>query len=362
MKRRFLAPSLLACLLIPAAVPTASADTLFISSTGTGGGTEYANVKVTKIAGDKITFQVAGRESTKDLKQVIRMKIDDEPALSAAEDAYASSDFKTAAANYQKAVIASKKDWVRDWAAVRLADAANKSGEFDKAVTAYVALVQKNPEAAAKVKPTMPDAGSTYLDTGMVQIDSALKEKLTQEQQQALLSLRLDIHMLKKDAAGAAEDAKKLQDLGGGSAAVPTKVVAETTLSLAKLDVSNKEYAKAQKAIDDNRALFTDPAQQAEALFLLAQAQQALAKDDTDKLKDAALNYMRVVAHFKDADGKPHVVESLLGAAGILEQLKDTAGATKLYQQIVNQYAEDPGAAKAKEKLAVLKPAEKPVK
>src|SRR5689334_3750522 len=66
----------------------ARADTLFISSGG-GNPVQYANVKVLRIAGGQIVYTLAsGTENRKPLEQVVRMQIDDEPALNAAEQAF----------------------------------------------------------------------------------------------------------------------------------------------------------------------------------------------------------------------------------------------------------------------------------
>jgi TolA-binding protein len=70
---------------------------------------------------------------------------------------------------------------------------------------------------------------------------------------------------------------------------------------------------------------------------------------DPTALKDAAIAYLRVVAHFKEAANAPHVPEAMMGAASILEELGDTAGALRLYQDVVAKYAASPvaGAANA---------------
>jgi hypothetical protein len=68
---------------------------------------------------------------------------------------------------------------------------------------------------------------------------------------------------------------------------------------------------------------------------------------------------MRVVAHFKDAAGAPHVAESLFKTAQILEKLKDDKTASETYQQVAAQYPDSPVAAQAKESAERLKKARK---
>ena len=95
-------------------------------------------------------------------------------------------------------------------------------------------------------------------------------------------------------------------------------------------------------------ALFVDPAQRGEALFLLAQSTGATAQD-TNQLKDAALAYMRVVAACGSLPGKPHVAESLLAAAATEEKLKNPKEALLIYNQMITEFAGTPAATKAKE-------------
>jgi TolA-binding protein len=64
---------------------------------------------------------------------------------------------------------------------------------------------------------------------------------------------------------------------------------------------------------------------------------------------------MRVVADFKETPGKPHVAESLLKTAQIEEQLAEPDVATRVYQQVADQFPADPAAPQAKQDLDRLK-------
>ncbi len=101
--------------------------------------------------------------------------------------------------------------------------------------------------------------------------------------------------------------------------------------------------------------MFIDASQQAEALFILAECRPALAGNEKDALKDAALAYMRVVAVAKDEPGRPRVVDSLLKTAAILESLNEPQSAARLFEQVVAQYPDDPSAPKAHDGLERLK-------
>jgi hypothetical protein len=82
----------------------------------------------------------------------------------------------------------------------------------------------------------------------------------------------------------------------------------------------------------------TNRRQQAEALYCLAEAKAATAKDEAS-LKDAALAYMRVVARAKTARlNSPRVPDALLKTAAIQEKLGAAKEALLLYQQVADEF------------------------
>jgi TolA-binding protein len=68
---------------------------------------------------------------------------------------------------------------------------------------------------------------------------------------------------------------------------------------------------------------------------------------------------MRVVADFKDTAGKPHVADSLLKTGQIEEQLSEPDVARKVYQQLADEFPNEPAAATAKQNLERMKDAVK---
>ena len=100
-----------------------------------------------------------------------------------------------------------------------------------------------------------------------------------------------------------------------------------------------------------------EPAQQADALYLLAQAKIAGANStDPNQLKDAALAFMRAAAVCKSMQGQPHVAESLLQVAAIEEKLKNTKEALALYNQVAAEFKGSPAAAQAQSAAERLTP------
>ncbi len=334
----------------------ARADSLWVSSAKGGeartNALEISKVKITRIDEEAATFEnFSGRESRREAAQVVRIAIDDEPALNPAEDAFVDGKWEPAIDGYLKTIRTTQRDWLKDYVARRLLVAAEKAKRFDAAATAYVtALLGKSKSPPAK--PAMPDPKSTYLTTAVKEVEAALQNtRLSPDQRQALLSLLLDLHRTRNDQKGMAEVTQQMgkAGLGAGNDPAAAGAVARMKLDVAAVAVDAKQFKKAIYEINANRAAFTNPADQARALFLLAQAQEGLAGEDADALQDAALAYMRVAAHCKDVPGRPHVVESLMKTASILERTKNAKAALELYQQVAAQFPDDPAAAQARE-------------
>jgi TolA-binding protein len=336
-------------------VGAAGADSLWVSSAKPGenrtNALEISKVKITRIDDSAATFSnPAGRESSRDASQVVRIAIDDEPTLNAGEEAFVAGTWDVATDNYLKTIKSTQRDWLKGWVAQRLLTAAEKAKRFDAAATAYVTAILGGAKPPAK--PAMPDAKSTYLATAAKEVEAALQnQKLSADQRQALLSFLLDLHRTRNDQKGMADVMQQLQKAGALAANDPAAAgaLARMKLDVAAVAVEGKQYKKAIDDINANRAIFVNPTDQAQALFLLAQAQEGLAGEDPTALTDAALAYMRVVAHCKDAPGKPHVVESMMKTASILERTKNAKAALELYQQVAAQYADDPAAAQARD-------------
>ena len=100
------------------------------------------------------------------MSKVQRLNVDNEPALNAAEEAFAAGKWDQAVDGYQTVIRATNKPWMKDWSSARLAEAGAKSGRFDAAATAYVNLVTKDPAAAAN-RPAVPAAHTPQVDAAV---------------------------------------------------------------------------------------------------------------------------------------------------------------------------------------------------
>ncbi len=316
-----------------AALPlSATADTIHV-----GSGLKFEDVQVLGIEGNEIRFiNRTGRQTARELSQVTRLEITDEPAFNEAEAAYAAGDWEKATTGYDRTIRRTNKPWLKQWASLRLFETADKAGNFPAATTAYIELLRTNFQAAAGKQPTLPDANSTFLETAAQEVERALERNLEDRQRAELLKFLLDIHQKRGDTTRALSAAQRLGALTGDAATPENRrLVANLKLGLARIALEQKQYQKAIDEINGSREAFTEPQQQADALFVVAAAQHKLAGDNRDKLQDAAIAYMRVVAHFPDS---PLAGDALVQTAAIMEALGEQKKALALYQQAAAEY------------------------
>ena len=342
------------------------ADSVTIQKAGDQNSVTYSDVKITNIHGAAIVFTTSSGTSVKtDLSTVTTMTIDDEPQFNQATKDYAANNYTQAVDEFDQTIQSTGKSWLKAYCEPLFTDAANKAGRFDKAVEGFIWLVQNQPDVASVHRPPAPGPDTASLD-GIAQSlsDAADASGMSNQQQSMLLGLLLDVDRARNDTQAIDFVASKLKKLSGDSG-TPSSDAAGIALADARLTeasnaLSGKNFDQAISIITSAANLFADQRRQADALYILAQAHegQAQTKDNADTWRDAAIAYMRVVANFKDAPGVPHVADSLLATAMILEShLNQGPKAMKLDQDIQSQYAGTHAADEAAKQLARLQAA-----
>ena len=315
-------------------------------------------MKIEDMKGDGLLFRSAAQDRPSDpkpLAEIWRIEVDGETALNAAEAAYTTGKWDDAVRGYQKAISASGKDWVKQYATLRMLSAAEKSGKFSAAAAAFVTLVQRDPATAAKRKPDVPK-DKAELPAAITTIKTALGDgRLKAAQKSTLQAFLAELYV----ANGQLSEAEALGGQAGAAPATPgedgapapaagaNKGQVDLKLQLALASLQQKKYKEALAAIESISADLTAPEQQASAMFCIAEAEAGLAGDDPAALKEAALAYMRVVAHFKNDANAPHVAESLLKTGTVLEQAKLLPDALAAYQAVQADYKDSPHAEQA---------------
>ena len=290
------------------------------------------NVRVTGVANGELTYTTAtGSSRTVALADVQKVTADGQPAFNGAEDAYAAHDVAAALDGYESVLNGSGPDWLRARSALRLADVGRTQHRYDAQVAAYAALVGIDPALAADARPAAPQPNNPRLDAAQTALSRAMASTAAAKRS-PLLSVQLDIARAKGDRSAVTATLQQLSAAGGATPAD------QAMLKLAAADVAldAKQYAQAEADVQQNRGLFTDPAQQVEALWVLAQARDGQATGTPDATKDAAIAYVRVVTFGTQLPDRPHVAESLVRAAQLEEKLGDPKGAATLYQQLAS--------------------------
>lgn len=328
--------------------------------------TVYADVKINGIENGRISFTTAeGNNVDKDLPSVAQMTIDDEPAFNQAQADYSAKHYDHAADEFDQTIQNTAKPWLRAYCEPLLTSAADKAGRFDKALEGYVWLVINAPDQASNHQPAVPSPGNQYLDGAASTLNSAVEAPgIAPAQQSALLAMLLEVNRARKDMAAMDQVATRLiklqPDPDDPGAKRARLALADARLSEAGDALDRKNFDGAANILDGARSLFVDPPHQADALYILAEARQGQAnsKNEPDAWRDAAIAYMRVVAHFKDAAGAPHVADSLLKTAQILQgPLNKPDKALQMYQSIQTDYPNSGAAREAAKQIARLQAA-----
>ena len=129
--------SLIICLMISSSL--ALADSVFVGSL------ERKDATIKLLKSDTLVFEINDKVSEIPISKISRIIVSSDPPLSAAEESYARGNLDSAVDDYQKAIRTTSKQWVKDWSAMRLIEAASKTGRFDAAATAYILTLLRIP-------------------------------------------------------------------------------------------------------------------------------------------------------------------------------------------------------------------------
>jgi TolA-binding protein len=150
------------------------------------------------------------------------------------------------------------------------------------------------------------------------------------------------------DFEGANKTLETRASLGGSP-----EEVAITSVKIAQADAAARRYDAAMERLKKvNLSALPDSAR-ADALYVMAECKSAKLQPNSppDEWKDAAIDYMKVVAGFP---ANPNAGAALLKVAEIHETLKDPETALKIYQQVAREHAETPAGQAAQKSIQRL--------
>ena len=352
---------ILFALVCAVAASTALADDVYVRSGKEAAELGFKNVTIRSVKDGELYFTINTRESHRPLGEISRIELTGETQLNAAEKAFseataakdpavAKAKFSDAVTGYNATLGSTNKPWLKDYVSQRMQIAAPRSGRFDAALSAWKPMVEKDPVAALKAKPSVEgiDPKSQYLANAAKDLLASANAAAKPEIRKAYLDLLGDVQTAMGDTEGAMKTAEMRVSLGG-----TPEEINDLALKQAQNDFAGKRYDQAAARLDKlNMSLLPD-ATRAEATYMLAECHAAKLQPTSspDQWKDLAIDYMKVVAGFPQS---PEAGQALLKVAQIHETLKDPETALKIYQQVVREHANTPAGTTAQERVQQL--------
>ena len=346
-------PFAIAALICLTFVGTSLADVIWVGG-GRGKGLKQ-EVDILGAEGGELIYLLYGNRVTTPLERVQQIQMDKQPQLTEAETQFAAGQWQAAATAYERAMKSSNESWVKRRSAERLVKSAAAGGQFDKAVAGYVELAELDPVAAignepeisAQTKPEQLQAAGRLIQGAVGSVQP--------QQQKVLLSLLMQIQNQLGDEQAAAQTSDRLMTaLGSNPDQLNERdgqLYSRLLLGRARLAMNQGKLAEAEKIVEDNRQRFTQADQQSDALLVLADLTRANSDGSRDKLFDAAVAYMKIVAHFKDVPNAPNVATALLRVAEIHVEAGEPAMADKVYRELIESYPDSDAARTARERV-----------
>jgi len=318
----------------------------------------YMYVTVTGLSEGMLEFRSRshGNVVRKPLGQIKLIELDDMPDFNRGEGELSKGRYAEAIEQFELARRRVRSGWLADLIDVRLLEAYEAVGRFDRAVAMFVELLPRVPsEAAARRPKRVGQRGSQYNVLALEQVERALKRTKSPKLVRELKLLKLEILYAEEDASAdglAAElGAERLRTADGRRARGPRAL-----LNIERM-VERGQYERALRAVSSGIASAGD--EQLDGLLLLrARCQLAVART-AEQMKGAALTAMRVVIHFPDS---PLVAEALFLVGLVHERLGINDKAVELYGECgARPEVNGATATRAGQAIARLSGADRPV-
>jgi tetratricopeptide (TPR) repeat protein len=345
---RTLAVAGLACALALGAA-RAAADDIYVRGEKATADLPFKNVTIRTVKDGELHYSINGRDTHRPITDISHIDLTGETVINAAETAYAAArglkDEAAAKAKYGEALsgylqtqASTSRPWLKDFVQARIALVAPRAGRLDLTLDAWKLLVEKDPVAGAKAKPSVVDIDpkSQYLINAAKTLDVWAKGANRPETKRVYLDMLHDVY----SQLGDTENANRIlaeRVLAGGTPEEVADVyrqLANSALAAGKLDVAMQQVGKI------NQNLLSD-AGRADVAFVIAEFKSTKTPPTSppDTLKELAVEYMKVVA---GAPTSAHAGAALVKVAEIHESLKEPETALKIYQQVVREQGNSP--------------------
>ncbi len=253
-------------------------------------GRVFKQTVIQDVRGGRLHHRTSGGQiMSADLPEVMTLERERDLALNQAERHFVAGRFAEAADAFQAVRDKPGAPWTARWALYRLILCHEQTGQFARAVGAYVELLGEMPEAGACWVPSKwPDASSSFLHEAAEQLDAVLAAGGEPAVVEAVRKLREQIEGAQAAAGGAALLIPVEEEVTPWDAALEQMRAALARRAYTQvIEISDQLIAQGIDAHIEWMLLW-----RGEAQFLTAQ--------NADDYHRAALTLMRVVIHYPD--------------------------------------------------------------
>ena len=219
------------------------------------------------------------------------------------DEAAAKTKYSEAVTGYTATLGSTNKPWLKDYVAQRMQIAAPARG-FDAALSAWKAMVEKDPVAASNPNRRSPGSipSRSTSPTPPRTLLASANASPKPEVRKAYLELLGDVQTAMGDTEAAIKTAEMRVSLGG-----TPEEINDLAMKQAQNDFANKRYDQAEARLDKLNMASLSDASRAEATYMLAECHSSKLQTSAsqDQWKDAAIDYMKVVAGFPTSPKPP---------------------------------------------------------
>ncbi len=294
----------------------------------------YTDVRILELVEDELRFLMPdGRTLSKRVTTLQWITVSpgrDEAAdsLNRAERAWGREQYSKAAGLYQSVRRGSGLRWMRDFALTRLAMVHDRTGAFEKALRAYLALAPRRPMLARDVIPrNLPAPGTTAAAAALTAIAAAERKSQPADVRVALRRLRERIRRGEGASDKTAKRKRSARRGPGGTSRRSTSRPASPRAAVRRA-IAAGDLAEARRLLAAGRKKARKSEQ---AAWEVVAAELSFAGKDYAR---GGLAAMRVVVLHPDS---PHVSAALYWAGRSYEAMGRPAKAAELYKECIEQ-------------------------
>jgi hypothetical protein len=296
--------------------------------------------KLVSFRDGKVTFRTPDRALHHyPIESVERLLVDDVTGLknfNEAESYVSQNQFVAAAVRYERALREAREEWV-PLIRVRLFQARDRAGQFDKAVVQFIHLADEMPRLAARMMPTsLPTGPDEETRQTLERIDGAIARHGDDYASTVLMLLRFAV-LERVDRPTAMQMARDIAFLPVSVGSRDEPADASLTLQLTALDMLLEQQRRADVVEAVNRLISSASDELLPSLLLLkgrAVYMEGVESGNTKDFMRAGLVFMRVVIHYpKDA----RAADALYWSARVHEQIERPTQAVRLLRECLDR-------------------------